>query len=163
QLARAADEMTRVRTQLEETRAILERWIENERWEGARVDPGAVAPLVEALDRGLRRLDDVRDENLEAVQQVGITVNGALAEARETAGEAERGFVEATALLTTVRELQRLSGELEPALAQTSAEPEVAAALETWRTGARAAIQELVESSSGSVDHLARGLLRVRE
>lgn len=163
QFARAADEMTRVRTQLEETRAVLERWIDHERWDGARVEPGAVAPLVEALDRGLRRLDDVRDENLEAVQQVGITVNGALAEARETAGEAERGFVEATALLTTVRELQRLSGELEPALGHATDEPETAAALDAWRTGARAAIQELVESSSGSVEHLGRGLLRVRE
>ena len=165
QVARTAEELGLIRAQLGATRASLERWVETERWEGARVEPGALAPLMESLDRGLRRLDEVRDENLEAARQIGAAVSSALAEARDTAGEAERGFVEATALLTTVRELQRLGGELEQSLATLAAGPagDDADALAAWLAAARAAIQELVESSSGSVEHLGRGLLRVQE
>jgi methyl-accepting chemotaxis protein len=165
QVARTAEELGLIRAQLGTTRASLERWEETERWEGARVEPGALAPLIESLDRGLRRLDEVRDENLEAARQIGATVSGTLAEARDTAGEAERGFVEATALLTTVRELQRLGGELEQSLANIAIGPagDDAGALAAWRAAARAAIQELVESSSDSVEHLGRGLQRVQE
>jgi hypothetical protein len=165
QLARTADDLGTLLGQLMVVRASLERWEESERWEGAHIEPGAIAPVLETLDRGLRRLDEVRDENLEAARQIGLTAGGALDEARETAGEAERGFVEATALLTTVRELQRLGGELEQSLAALGANAggEDEAALEAWRASARAAIQELVESSGGSVEHLGRGMLRVRE
>lgn len=165
QIARTAEELGLIRAQLGSTRASLERWVETERWEGARVEPGALAPLVESLDRGLRRLDEVRDENLEAARQIGATVGVTLAEARDAAGEAERGFVEATALLTTVRELQRLGGELEQSMADMTAVPASgdAEALVAWRAAARSAIQELVESSSGSVEHVGRGLVRVQE
>jgi methyl-accepting chemotaxis protein len=165
QIARTAEELGLIRAQLASTRASLERWVETERWEGARVEPGALAPLVESLDRGLRRLDEVRDQNVEAARQIGATVGIALAEARDTAGEAERGFVEATALLTTVRELQRLGGELEQSLASPAAGPanDDAEARLAWRAAARSAILELVESSSGSVEHVGRGLLRVQE
>ena len=165
QLARTADDLGTLLGQLMVVRTSLERWEESERWEGAHIEPGAIAPVLETLDRGLRRLDEVREENLEAARQIGLTAGGALDEARETAGEAERGFVEATALLTTVRELQRLGGELEQSLAALGASPvgEDEAALEAWRASARAAIQELVESSGGSVEHLGRGMLRVRE
>jgi methyl-accepting chemotaxis protein len=165
QVARTAEELGLIRTQLGATRASLERWVETERWEGARVEPGALAPLIDSLDRGLRRLDEVRDENLEAARQIGATVSGTLAEARDTAGEAERGFVEATALLSTVRELQRLGGELEQSLATIAAGPagDDPGPLAAWRAAARGAIQELVESSSDSVEHLGRGLLRVQE
>jgi hypothetical protein len=167
QVARTAEELGMIRAQLGSTRAALERWAETERWEGTRIEPGALAPLMESLDRGLRRLDEVRDENLEAARQIGDAVSGALAEAREAAGEAERGFVEATALLTTVRELQRLGGELEQTLSAHAdvppgAEPD-AEAQATWRRAAEAAIHELVESSGGSVDHLGHGLMRVQE
>lgn len=148
QIARTAEELGLIRAQLASTRASLERWVETERWEGARVEPGALAPLVESLDRGLRRLDEVRDQNVEAARQIGATVGIALAEARDTAGEAERGFVEATALLTTVRELQRLGGELEQSLASPAAGPanDDAEARLAWRAAARSAILELVES-----------------
>ena len=165
QAARAAEELGIVRAQLAMMRESLDRWVETERWGGLRVKPGALSPLVETLDRGLRHLDEVRNENREAVRQVGAAVDGALGDARATAAEAERGFVEATSLLTTVRELQRLGGELEQSLTTLTSgarEPD-AEALGPWRAATRAAIQELLESSSGSVEHLGRGLLRVQE
>lgn len=165
QVARTAEELGMIRGQLVGVHASLERWVETERWEGVRVEAGALTPIVESLDRGLRRLDEVRDENLEAARQIRVAVSGALGEARDAAGEAERGFVEATALLTTVRELQRLGGELDQSLSAIAAAPAGSGddALAAWRMAARAAIQELVESSSGSVEHLGRGLLHVQE
>ena len=165
QAARAAEDLALVRAQLAMMREALDRWVETERWVGMQVKPGALSPLVETLDRGLRHLDDVRSDNLEAARQVGDAVEGALGDARETAAEAERGFVEATALLTTVRELQRLGGELEQSLTVLTAVPREAdpEALNAWREATRAAIQELLESSSGSVEDLGRGLLRVQE
>jgi hypothetical protein len=165
QAARAAEELGVVRAQLAMLRETLDRWVETERWTGMRVKPGTLAPVVDTLDRGLRHLDDVREENREAVRQVGAAVEGALGDARETAAEAERGFVEATSLLTTVRELQRLGGELEQSLAALTAgsrSPD-AETLGPWRAATQAAIQELLDSSSGSVDHLGRGLLKVQE
>jgi hypothetical protein len=165
QVARTAEELGLIRSQLASVHATIERWAETERWEGVRVEPGALAPLLTSLDRGLHHLDQVRDENLEAARQIRVAVNGALAEARDAAGEAERGFVEATALLTTVRELQRLGSELEQSLASLPTGPGVGTdeALTAWRAAARAAIQELVESSSDSVEHLGSGLRRVQE
>jgi len=165
QAARAAEELSIVRAQLAMLRESLDHWVETERWGGLRVKPGALAPVVETIDRGLRHLDEVRDDNREAVRQVGVAVDGALGDARETAAEAERGFVEATSLLTTVRELQRLGGELEQSLTTLISESKEpgAEALGSWREATRAAIQELLESSSGSVEHLGRGLLRVQE
>jgi methyl-accepting chemotaxis protein len=165
QAARAAEELSVVRAQLAMMRESLDRWVETERWGGLRVKPGALAPMVDTLDRGLRHLDEVRDENREAVLQVGAAVGSALTDARETAAEAERGFVEATSLLTTVRELQRLGGELEQSMTTlvSGAKTPDAEALGPWRDATRAAIQELLESSSGSVEHLGRGLLRVQE
>ncbi len=165
QAARAAEELGMVRAQLGIMRESLDRWAETERWSAVRVKPGVLAPLVETLDRGLRRLDEVRDENREAARQIGAAVGDALEDARDTAAEAERGFVEATALLTTIRELQRLGSELEQALASIAdaAGGEEGEVVGAWRAATRGAIQELLESSSGSVEHLGRGLLRVQE
>lgn len=165
QAARAAEELGMVRAQLAMMREALDRWVETERWSGLRVKPGALAPLAETLDRGLRHLDEARDENLEAARQIGSAVESALADARDTATDAERGFVEATALLTTVRELQRLGGELEQSMAALATAPRESEpeAIGPWREATRAAIQELLESSTGSVEHLGRGLARVQE
>ncbi|MGH7731257.1 MAG: hypothetical protein ACRENJ_08415 [Candidatus Eiseniibacteriota bacterium] len=165
QAARAAEELGVVRAQLAMMRESLDRWVETERWGGLRMKPGALSSVAETLDRGLRHLDEVRNDNREAIRQVGAAVGSALGDARETAAEAERGFVEATSLLTTVRELQRLGGELEQsltALTSGAREPD-AEALGPWRAATGAAIQELLQSSTGSVEHLGRGLLRVQE
>ena len=165
QAARAADELGVIRAQLALMRESLDRWVETERWGGLNLKPGVLAPLADTLDRGLRHLDEVRDDNLEVARQVGGAVAGALGDAREAAAEAERGFVEATALLTTVRELQRLGGELEQSLATLTAGARApdAEALGPWRDATRAAIEELLDSSSATVEHLGRGLMRVQE
>jgi hypothetical protein len=58
----------------------------------------------------------VREQNQEAMRLVAVELAAASHRCQESVEQAERGFVEATALLTTVRELQRLSGELASAL-----------------------------------------------
>ncbi|MBI1795565.1 MAG: hypothetical protein HYR74_00780 [Candidatus Eisenbacteria bacterium] len=163
---RATHELGVVRQQIGMLSETLERWSDTERWLGVRAEPGLLAPVVETLDRGLRRLDEVRDQNLEAVRQVGGAAGHTLGEARDASAEAERGFVEATALLTTVRELQRLTGELGQSLANVAAAPVPALggeSFEAFRAVARGAIEELIASSTGSVEHLGRGLARVQE
>lgn len=163
---RATQELGLLREQVGLLRESLERWNDTERWAGPRVETGLLAPVTETLDRGLKRLDEVRDQNLEAVRQVGAAVESTVTDARETAGESERAFVEATALMTTVRELQRLTGELGQSLATLGAEGAAAApagSAPAWREAARAAIEDLVDASSGSVEHLGRGLARVQE
>ena len=86
-------------------------------------------------------------------------LTAAIADAQESATQAERGFVEATAMLTTVRELQRLSGELQNSLDQLGAAPAPA----SDGDAARAAIEELVEASQASVDSIGRAMLRVHD
>jgi hypothetical protein len=165
QAARAAEELGLVRDQVAAIREALDRWADAERWTGPPQLPGPLAPVLETLGRGLRRGETLRDQSLQAALKIGGDVGGALDDARETAGEAERGFVEATALLTTVRELQRLTGDLGQSLDAPAAASGVdpSSLLVEYRRAARAAIEELVQSSAASVEHLSRGLLRVQE
>ena len=72
-------------------------------------------------------------------------LSAAIADAQESATQAERGFVEATAMLTTVRELQRLSGELQNALDQLARRPRRA----RTNDAARGAIEELRRGVAG--------------
>jgi methyl-accepting chemotaxis protein len=167
QALRAAEELGLVRHQIARLRESLEGWAQSERWSEPPLEPGPLAPIAETLDRGLRRLEEVREQNLEAARQVRAEVDHALDEAREAAEQAERGFVEATALLTTVRELQRLGGELDQSVAgadlATETTERLAEGAAAYRALARGAIEDLVASSSDSVEHLARGLARVQE
>ncbi len=157
---RAAEELGLVRDQLASLRQALDRWSAEERWVEMRPEGGLVAPVVDALNRGLRRWDDVREQNLEAARQVAAEMERSLDGARESAEQAERNFVEATALLTTVRELQRLSQELgQTVLGQSAAAPGEA----QTAAAARQAIESLVEGSALTVDHLARGMRKVEE
>ena len=165
QATRGVEELALMREQLGTLRAALGRWLESERWSETPVDLAPLSTIVDALGRGLRRLDTVREQNEEAARQIGRELGQSLESARESAEHAERGFVEATALLTTVRELQRLGGELAVVLGPEG-RPDAsarAAALESYRQAAREAIEELVESSRASVEHLGRGVVRVRE
>lgn len=82
-------------------------------------------------------------------------------EAHDVAAQAERGFVEATSLQTSVRELQRLAGELDHALANSIATP--VAGPDPIAERARQALEDLVEASATSVDSLGQGLLRVHD
>ena len=145
----------------------VERWSANERWEPLGLESGPFADVARALDRGFARADEVREQNQEAARLVRVELGAALADAQESVEQAERGFVEATALLTTVRELQRLSGELANALGATGAvpgvSPSIAESYERHRGVTAAAIEELVAASTESIEHLGRGLKRVHE
>jgi hypothetical protein len=165
QMARAADELGLARTQLGQLREALERWNDTESWNELWAESGPVAPVAESLNVGLRRLDEVREQNLEVVRQIGDEVDRALLDARESSEQAEAGFVEATSLLTTVRELQRLETELSRALATLPApggEP-IGLALAAFREEARAAVAELVDAAASGVTRVSAGLARVQE
>lgn len=161
QLAWAADELERLKRQIDQARDAVERWTVRERWEPPLGEEGALQPLLESLNRGFARQREVLEQNREAARQVQGDLQATLAEARDAAEQAEHGFVEATAALTSIQELERLGGEL----VQLVAEPPVrdAAAPEPWRAAAAEAIEELVGGAGESVEHLAAGFLKVRE
>jgi methyl-accepting chemotaxis protein len=142
--------------QLAELRAAVDQWNVTERWPGVPAPPGVVGEVSQALDRGFRRQVDVAGQNGEAARQIHDELSAAVNDARETAEQAERGFVEGTALLTTIRELQRLGMELPSERGE--AQPAV-----DWLAPVTEAIAELVTASTESVDHLASGLSRVHE
>ncbi len=161
QLERIAAEANVLREGLDEARQRIERWSRTEAWEPFGPRTGPVAALAESLDRAFERDLEARDQNLEAARQIKGALTDARGDARESVEQAERGFVESTALLTTVRELQRLSGELRIALEAAGVEPVAAGG--SAREAAAAAIEELVAASAESVEHLSAGLARVRE
>lgn len=161
---RATEELERTRQQLAAVQEALQLWVREETWVAPTIEDGPVQAVAEAFSQGLARRDAVAHQNREVAEQVARELVASLADAHESAEQSERGFVEATALLTTVRELQRLSGELTTSLdrwsqASVVPAPEGSAA----RDAAREALEELIAASAGSVDSLGRGLLRVQE
>ena len=159
QVVRATDELGLMRGQLAQLRETLERWNESERWHEVWAEGGPIAQVALALNRGLRRLDDVREQNLEVARQIRGSLGEIAVEAREGASQAERAFVEATSLLTTVRELQRLEAELTRALATDGVTPADTRAV--VERAAREAIEALVASSEDSVRHLSEAVAGV--
>jgi hypothetical protein len=158
QNARATEEMEQVRVQLGALQAAVEQWLQSEAWDAPVLGHGPLTDTGEALARGFARRAVVDEQNVQAARQVAEELASALADAQESAEQAERGFVEATAMLTTVRELQRLSSELQTALgAVGSATPPV----DDGST--RGALEDLVQSSQESVDAIGRGMLRVQD
>lgn len=164
QLERAAADLDELGAGVEGLREAVERWIVTERWEPLRLEAGPLAALGEALDRGLAREAEVRDQNEEVARRLRGDFESARGDARESAEQAERGFVEATALLTSVRELQRLSGDLQIALTPATVNEPAAPAADAqarWREAAAAAVAELVAASAESVERLGEGLRHV--
>jgi len=159
---RAAEDYGQVRDQLTILHQALERWNETERWPGAKIATGVVSPLADSIDRGLRRLDELRDQNLDAAHQVALELEQSLGEARQSSEQAERGFVDATALLTTIRELHRLHGELVRSLGVEEAAPAPRhTGTEPVARVVGEAIEDLVTGSTLSVERLAQGLRRM--
>lgn len=154
---------------LDELMTAVERW--------ALVDPTDVAPDAPApIGRLLELREDREARDREALRDAALEIREALAAdlaaARDAVEHAERGFVEATALLGTVRELQRLAGELAaaepapqplPAAAAPAPAPAPADARDAHRDATIAAIEELVSSTATIVERLASGMRRVRE
>src|SRR5262245_50754884 len=71
QATRGVEELALMREQLAALRAALGRWLESERWGEPGVDLAPLAAIADALGRGLRRLDTVREQNEEAARQIG--------------------------------------------------------------------------------------------
>src|SRR5262245_33877716 len=161
QAMRASEDLGAMRERLTVLHESLDRWLETERWTKVLVESEPLGTISSSLNRGLSRLDEIREQNLEAVRKVATELELALDDARESAEQAERGFVEATALLTTVRELQRLAIELD----RVAPGPITGGGGDTaeFRAATRGAIEELVTTSADAVEHLATGFLRVHE
>ena len=165
---RSAAELEDVSSRLLELRDALDRWSKGEAWESRPPASGALGPLLATLNRELARLDRQRLASLEVRAVLADDVTAGLGESRKVAEQAERGFVEATALLTTIRELERLGGELQSTLGAAHAGEQTtnraaAEALDALRAAAADAIGALVGASTESVEHLAEGMLRVQE
>lgn len=158
---RSGSDLETHRVQLGALREAIERWIVSEHWHAPAIEPGAVAEVNDVLTRGLTRRATLDEQNREAVRQVAGELSEAMADAQESAEQAERGFVEATALLTSVRELQRLSGELQNALNAAGA-PQAAAA-DDRQAPTREALEGLVAASQDSIEAIGRGMLRVQD
>ena len=158
--ANAAQELDQVRGQLATLHITVEQWLRTEKWDAPSLASGPLAGTAEMLARGFARRGSVDEQNAQAARQVASELVAALADATESAEQAERGFVEATAMLTTVRELQRLSGELQGAL-NAMGTPVPPAARE--ESGAREAIEILVEASRASVESIGHGILGVQD
>lgn len=161
-MGRAFEELNRLQQQLEDSRDALDQWLRAERWEPIPVPTGPFGVVAGLLNEGLARHDEVREQNREAARQIQDDLNRSLDDARTSAEQTERGFVEATALLTTVRELQRLSTEIGRGATQPQV-PAPAASFESLRAAAADALGELVQASGESIQHLSTGLLRVRD
>jgi methyl-accepting chemotaxis protein len=163
--ARALLELERVREQLAILFASIEHWQRTERWERPALPDGEVSSVGELLAHALQRRAAVDEQNREAARLVAGELGAVISEAREAASQAERGFVEATALQTTVRELHRLAGELAANLRRgasahvPAAEPASGAA----PGQVHEVLEELVAASYASVESLGRGLLRVED
>jgi hypothetical protein len=164
--ARALADLDRVREQLQILFASIEYWQRTERWERPALPEGEVSAVGELLAHALQRRASVDEQNREAARQVANELAAVIAEAREAATQAERGFVEATALQTTVRELHRLSGELSENLRgprPAAAAPEPAPGAESRQIRVREVLEELVAASFANVESLGRGLARVED
>ncbi len=159
--ARALHDLERTREHLAQLRAGIERWQLTERWERPNVPEGDVGAVSDLLAHAVQRRAGVDEQNREAARQLAAELAAVIGDAHEAASQAERGFVEATSLQTSVRELHRLSTELNSALAAVPAPP--APAVDPLAERARAALEDLVASSSGSVAALGRGLMRVQD
>lgn len=158
-------ELRSLHAAIDHARDRVERWIREERWELLTPGSGELAPLADSLDRGIARLSEVQHQNLEASHQAHAELLEVIEEASGSAELAEHGYVEVTALLTTIREISRLTTEIQQAT-QAPAPPEPAVARTgeiEWREQAARAIEELVEVSGESVQRLGEGLLKVRE
>ena len=161
QESRALLQLERMRDQLAALQGSIDRWQLTERWERPAMPDGEVGEVAEVLSHAIQRRVLVDEQNRDAARQVASELTAVIGDAQEATSQAERGFVEATSLQTSVREIHRLSTELASAITRIAPEPQ--AGPDPTAERARRALQELVEASSHSVESLGRGLLRVQD
>ncbi len=168
ELCRAAAELEDLRHRIRGLRGAVEMRLPGQRSEPARTLEGPLGLLIGTLNRRWAEEEQAGEQSREEALGLRHELALALVDARDSAELAERGFVEGTALLTTVRELQRLGGELKQELSTAPETPAVPAlpvseSQQRYREMAAAAIEELVSASNESVECLAAGLVRVQE
>ena len=158
-------ELRALMASIERAREAVDRWVRSEHWEPLTPGAGGLASLATSLDTGMGRGAELAEQNLEAARLAHAELARLIEEARGSAELAEHGYVEVTALLTTIREIARLTGEIQQAVQAPPevAEPDSKGAESEWRDHAAQAIEELVEVSGASVQRLGEGLVRVRE
>lgn len=159
--ARAVADLDRTRRQMAELRARLEAWVAGGEFEPTDSYEGEVGGLAALVAAGAGRSNGADEAQVDAARRLAAALTVVVREAHDVAAQAERGFVEATSLQTSVRELQRLSGELDHALAASIGAP--ATGPDPIAERARQALEDLVEASATSVDSLGQGLLRVHD
>ncbi len=159
--SRASMQLERMRENLVSLQASIDRWQLTERWERPAMPEGEVGDVTEVLSHAIQRRVLVDEQNRDAARQVASDLASVIGDAQDATSQAERGFVEATSLQTSVREIHRLSTELAAALSRVPSEPQTGPDPSAER--ARQTLQELVEASSHSVEALGRGLLRVQD
>ncbi len=147
-----------------ELRAALDRWAAGEPAPAIERDP------LEALRPMLERREALETQEHDLLRRQMLDVGAELVRdleiAREAVEHAERGFVEATGMLSSLREIERLVGELEGALAAEASVDRLSVQRESidgFREAATVAIEELAAASVASVERLATGLGRVQE
>jgi methyl-accepting chemotaxis protein len=168
QAGRTAQELEQLSTRLLALRDGVEVWTRAQIWTPMVPEGGALGALVGLLNRELPRISEWLNGGRELTGALVNEIGAGMPEAREVAEQAERGFVEATALLTTVRELERLGSELDgmlalPARAANERSEAAELSLEQFRAAASDAIERLITASGESVAHLADGLAHVQE
>jgi hypothetical protein len=168
EMNRAVAELEELRHRIRSLRGAVEMRLPVQRSESARALEGPLGLLIATLNRRWAEEEQAGDQGREDALGLRHELTLALVDARDSAELAERGFVEGTALLTTVRELQRLGGELKQELSTVPETPAVPApslaeSQQRYREVAAAAIEELVSASNESVECLAAGLVRVQE
>ena len=168
QAARTATELENMSARLLAVRDGVDQWAHTQNWKPIVPEGGAMGALVGVLNRELPRLSERQNGGRELADALMSEIGAGMPEAREVAEQAERGFVEATALLTTVRELERLGNELNTMLAapgSAAVQRSLAAerSLDQFRAAAADAIERLIAASSESVAHLADGIAHVQE
>jgi hypothetical protein len=152
--------LANTQAQLAALQAALMQWRVTGQWQRPAAADAAVLALVDLVGEAVSSRAQVDGNTREAAQRLAGELVSVIHEARETAVNAERGFVEATSLQTSVRELQRLSQELHAALAVPApAEPTTDPVAER----AREALERLVTASTDSVASLGQGLVRVQD
>ena len=168
QASRTAQELEHLTTRLLAIRDGVGSWARGQSWTPMMPEGGALGALVGVLNRELPRLSAWLGGGRELTGALVNEISAGVPEAREVAEQAERGFVEATALLTTIRELERLGSELDamlevPATAASERSAAAERSLEQFRAAAAEAIERLITASAESVAHLAEGIAHVQE
>jgi len=162
-----AAEFESLRAALDRAREAVDRWVRTERWEPIAPHAAPLGPFADALDRGMGRIAGLQDQNHEAAGLARAELLQVIDDARASAEQAEHGYVEVTSLLTTIREIARLTAEIHqvvqaPAPPPPFAPAPVPAVVPEWRDRAARAIEKLVEVSGEAVRQLGEGLLRIR-